>query len=62
MNLTAPTETLLNAQGETSHTYSLWAVWQAGMGFAIGLIVSGKRQATKEHSAEFSSLIQLMDK
>jgi len=30
VNLTAPTETFRNAQGETSHMYSLWAVWQTG--------------------------------
>lgn len=62
LNFTAPDETIRNAAGETSHTYSLWAVWQAGMGCALGLIVSGKGQATKEHSAESSKIIKLMDK
>jgi hypothetical protein len=41
MNLTAPTETYQNALfGQTSHMYSLLAVWQAGMGAVIGLTVS----------------------
>jgi len=48
MNLTAPTETFRNAQGLTSHTYSLLAVWQAGMGFALGLVVNGKSSTTDE--------------
>jgi hypothetical protein len=40
MNLTGPTETFRNAQGETSHMFSLWAVWQAGIGFVLGLVVN----------------------
>lgn len=43
MNLTAPTETYQNALGETSHMYSLLAVWQAGMGAVIGLTVSTRK-------------------
>ena len=48
MNLTGPTETFRNAQGQTSHMYSLWAVWQTGMGFAFGLFVDGKRRANAQ--------------
>ena len=43
MNLTAPTETFQNAQGQPSHMFSLWAIWQAGMGFVLGLVVNGKQ-------------------
>lgn len=43
MNLTAPTETLQNAQGQSSHMFSLLAIWQAGMGFVLGLVVNGKQ-------------------
>jgi len=44
MNLTAPTETFQNAKlGETSRMFSLWVIWQVGMGFVLGLVVNGKQ-------------------
>jgi hypothetical protein len=39
LGLTAPTETIQNARGETSHMYSLWIVWQTGIGLALGLVL-----------------------
>lgn len=51
MNLTAPTETFRNAQDRTGHMYSLWAVWQAGMGSAFGLVVSRKSSSSDEGRA-----------
>jgi hypothetical protein len=39
LGLTAPTETFQNARGETSHMYSLWIVWQTGIGLALGLVL-----------------------
>lgn len=46
MNLTASTEMPQNAQGYRSSILSLWAVWQAGMGFVLGLVVS-REQSTR---------------
>jgi hypothetical protein len=44
LNLTAPTETFQNAKGGViSRMFSLWAVWQFGMGFVLGLVVNGKQ-------------------
>jgi hypothetical protein len=43
MNLTPPDETIRNAQGQPSHMYSLFAVWQVGIGFVLGLVVNGKQ-------------------
>jgi len=62
INLTAPSETIRNAEGQTSHAYSLWAVWQVGIGSALGLIVSGKRSATDEGGTASGELIKLLDK
>jgi hypothetical protein len=39
LGLTAPTETFQNARGETSHMYSLWIVWQTGIGLVLGLVL-----------------------
>ena len=58
MNLTGPTETFRNAQGETSHIYSLWAVWQVGIGSALALIVSRKRPTTNESWPEAARLMR----
>jgi hypothetical protein len=45
LGLTIPTETSQNAHGETSHMYSLWVVWQTGMGGLLGLLLhSGMRR------------------
>ena len=38
--LTAPGETRQNAMGQTCHMYSLWVVWQTGIGFALGFMSS----------------------
>ncbi len=63
MNLTAPTETFRNAQGRTSHMFSLWAVWQAGVGFVLGLVVNGKQHNGWEGARHQSPRItRLMDK
>jgi hypothetical protein len=51
MNLTAPTETLRNAHGETSHIFSLWAVWQVGMGCVLGLFAGRKHRMADEPCA-----------
>lgn len=37
LRLTAPTETPLNAAGETSHALSMCLLWQAGMGLVLGV-------------------------
>ncbi len=50
MNLTSPTETVRNAQGDQSHMFSLWAVWQAGMGLVLGLVADRKLSATNRRS------------
>jgi len=42
MNLPSPTETFQNAKGQASYFISTWAAWQAGMGFALGLVVRRK--------------------
>ncbi|MHB8527458.1 MAG: hypothetical protein ACYDD2_15070 [Candidatus Acidiferrales bacterium] len=39
LGLTAPTETALNATGETSHGFSLLFVWQGGMGLVLGIVL-----------------------
>ncbi len=62
MSLTPPTETLRNAQGEPSHMFSLWAVWQTGMGFVLGLVVNGEQSNGGELSRHESlRIIRLMD-
>ena len=38
LNLAAPADTFKN------HLFSLWAVWQAGIGFVLGLVVEGQRR------------------
>jgi hypothetical protein len=43
LGLTAPTDTSQNARGETSHRYSIWTVWQTGMGLLLGLVLHGYR-------------------
>jgi len=43
LGITAPTETFQNARGETSHIYSLWIVWQTGIGILLGLILHDNR-------------------
>jgi hypothetical protein len=40
LNLTPPGITLRNVKGQ--YEFSLWAVWQTGMGFVLGLIVNRK--------------------
>jgi len=41
IGLTVPTETFQNAlYGQTSRVYSLWVVWQTGLGILLGLLVS----------------------
>ena len=42
MNLASPTETFQYATGQASYFISTWAAWQAGMGFALGLVVRRK--------------------
>lgn len=37
--LTAPTETIQNAAGETSHVIALTVVWQTGMAFVLGVLL-----------------------
>lgn len=37
LGLTAPTETALNAAGDTSHALSMCLLWQAGMGLVLGI-------------------------
>jgi len=39
LGLTAPGEGWLNARGEESDRFSLYVVWQAGMGFVLGVIL-----------------------
>lgn len=41
MGFTPPDETFQNARGDTSHMYSLWVVWQTGVGFLLGLVLHG---------------------
>jgi hypothetical protein len=43
LGVTAPTETFQNARGYTSHMYSLWIVWQTGIGILLGAILHGNR-------------------
>lgn len=63
MSLTDPAETFQNAaHGETGHIYSLWAVWQVGIGSALALVVSRKRPTTNENCSEAAGLIKLLDK
>ena len=57
MNLTPPTETVRNAQGDQSHMFSLWAIWQAGMGLVLGLVVNGKQSTAEELKPYESSRI-----
>jgi len=57
MNLTAPTETFQNAKGGMiSRMFSLWAVWQFGMGFVLGLVVKGKQSNGRELAQHESRL------
>ncbi|HET7108524.1 MAG TPA: hypothetical protein VFI38_17050 [Candidatus Acidoferrum sp.] len=61
MNLTAPTETVRNAQGSPSHMFSLLTIWQAGMGLVLGLVVNGKQPTAEElKPGEFSSITKLI--
>jgi len=63
MNLTPPTETVRNAQGYQSHMFSLLAIWQAGMGLVLGLVVNGKQSTAEElKQHESSRIISLMGK
>jgi len=63
MNLTPPTETVRNAQGDQSHMFSLLAIWQAGMGLVLGSVVNGKQSTAEELKRhESSRIISLMDK
>jgi hypothetical protein len=57
MNLTAPTETVRNAQGDQSHMFSLWAIWQAGMGLVLGLVVNSNQSTGEELKQRESSRI-----
>lgn len=48
LGLTAPGETFQGAlYGETSHRYSLWVVWQAGIGFVAGLLLSNSKKLSR---------------
>jgi len=57
LNLTPPTETVRNAQGYPSHMFSLWAIWQAGMGLVLGFVVKGKQSTAEELRPRESSRI-----
>lgn len=43
-HLTSPTDTLRGALGETSHLFSLWTVWQTGIGFVAGVLITRGNQ------------------
>lgn len=45
MGLTSPTETFQNALlGQTCRVYSLWIVWQTGVGLLLGFALRGARE------------------
>ena len=63
INLTPPTETIRNVQGNQSHIFSLLAMWQAGMGLVLGLVVNGKQSTAEElKQRESSRITSLMSK
>ncbi len=51
LHVTAPTETALNAVGETSHRYSLFMIWQVGMAFVLVVVL--RRFEAKPSPKEF---------
>jgi hypothetical protein len=64
MGLTVPGETFQNAlYGQTSHVYSLWVVWQIGLGFVLGLVLRGPAKVPSElpASSTIPSIRHYMD-
>ena len=50
VGLTAPTESLQNALGETSHQDSLFVVWQTGMALVLAIMFSSSKSNSRNGS------------
>jgi hypothetical protein len=45
LHLNEPTETAQSALGQSGHLYSLWVVWQTGIGILLGLVMPAPHAA-----------------